>query len=221
MADVFLLPILLYSLWQAAYLLCTEVLLFHKMEEDPQLITSMRYLATDKKNGMYILVTKVARSIGVFAKDEVFNPKTMKTKVIFVVAQVLFTLVTVLPTPFLYSSYSFSCCYIFVIFGLCIWRGGSYYIEVFSERYKLKFVEIEREIEKQDSVNSENGDSDEDQKLFNQIVDAINGANENDCISETFEEEKVIDIQEFEREDNKSNTEVGDNTQDSDKSWKN
>ena len=40
--DVFVLPLLLYSVWQAAYLLTTEVLLFHKMEEDPQLITSMR-----------------------------------------------------------------------------------------------------------------------------------------------------------------------------------
>ena len=25
----------------------------------------------------------------------------------------------------------------------CVWRGGSYYIEVFSERYKLKFVRQE------------------------------------------------------------------------------
>ena len=169
---------------------------------------------------MYILVTKVARSIGVFAKDEVFNPKTMKTKVIFVVAQVLFTLVTVLPTPFLYSSYSFSFCYICVIFGLCIWRGGSYYIEVFSERYKLKFVKIETENKKQDSVNSENGNSDEDQELFNQIVDALNEANENDCCSESFKEDQVIDIEEIhknEYEDDKSDTEGADNTQDSDK----
>ena len=141
---------------------------------------------------MHILVTKVARSIGVFAKDEVFNSRTLKTKIIFVVAQVLFTLVTILPTPFLYSSYSFSFCYICVIFGLCIWRGGSYYIEVFSERYKLKFVKIEREIEKQESVNSENGNSDEDQELFNQIVDAINESNENECSSKTFEQDRII-----------------------------
>ena len=66
---------------------------------------------------------------------------------------------------------------------------------MFSERYKLKFVKIEREIEKQDSVNSENGNSDEDQELFNQIVDAINEANENDCCSETFKEDKVIDVE--------------------------
>jgi hypothetical protein len=141
---------------------------------------------------MHILVTKVARSIGVFAKDEVFNSRTLKTKIIFVVAQVLFTLVTILHTPFLYYSYSFSFCYICVIFGLCIWRGGSYYIELFSERYKLKFVKIESEIEKQESVNSENGNSDEDQVLFNQIVDAINEANENECSSETFEQDRVI-----------------------------
>jgi hypothetical protein len=89
---------------------------------------------------------------------------------------------------------------------------------VFSERYKLKFVEIERKIEKQDSVNSENGNADEDQELFNQIVDAVNMANGNDCSPETFEDEKVIDIQELhnEGEDNKSDTEGADNAQDSD-----
>ena len=156
---------------------------------------------------MHILVTKVAKSIGVFAKDEVFNSKTLKTKIIFVIAQVLFTLVTILPTPFLYSSYSFSFCYICVIFGLSIWRGGSYYIEVFSERYKLKFVKIEREIEKQDSVNSENGNADEDQELFNQIVDAINEANENDSSSEK-------EVHNNECEYTKSDTEDWNNTPD-------
>jgi hypothetical protein len=32
--------------------------------------------------------------------------------------------------------------YIVAIFGWCIWRGGTYYIEVFSEKYKLKFIKV-------------------------------------------------------------------------------
>ena len=41
-SEVFLLPILLYSVWQVAYLFFTEVLLFQMMENDPELVTSMR-----------------------------------------------------------------------------------------------------------------------------------------------------------------------------------
>ena len=42
LADVFVLPLLLYSFWQIAYLLFTEVLLLEKLENDPELVTSMR-----------------------------------------------------------------------------------------------------------------------------------------------------------------------------------
>jgi hypothetical protein len=53
MVDVFVLPLLLYSVWQAAYLLTTEVLLFQKMEEDPQLITSMRSIIMSQTNSTF------------------------------------------------------------------------------------------------------------------------------------------------------------------------
>ena len=39
----------------------------------------------------------------------------------------------------------FSVIYISIIYLWCIWRGGTYYIEVFSERYKMKFVKIDKE----------------------------------------------------------------------------
>lgn len=38
-----------------------------------------------------------------------------------------------------------SVCYISIIYLWCIWRGGTYYIEVFSERYKMKFVKIDKD----------------------------------------------------------------------------
>ena len=193
------------------------------------MISTFRHLAADKKNGMHILVTKVARSIGIFEKDEVFNSKTLKTKMIFVVAQVIFTLVTIIPTPFLYSSYNLSCIYICIIFGVCIWRGGSYYIEVFSERYKLKFVENE---EKAENVTSVDGKLEVDHELFHQIADAINEANETVCMSEVIDNEKDINSFEnknTERENDKSSSEESDNDKssseesdngpDSDKSW--
>ena len=186
------------------------------------MISTFRHLAADKKNGMHILVTKVARSIGIFEKDEVFNSKTLKTKMIFVVAQVIFTLVTIIPTPFLYSSYNLSCIYICIIFGVCIWRGGSYYIEVFSERYKLKFVELWEQIEKDENVTSVEGPLEGENELFHQIADAINEANETVCVSEISNSEKdinSIENQNTDKENDKSSAEESDNAPDSDKSW--
>ena len=186
------------------------------------MISTFRHLSVDKKNGMHILVTKVARSIGIFEKDEVFNSKTLKTKMIFVVAQVIFTLVTIIPTPFLYSSYTLSCIYICIIFGVCIWRGGSYYIEVFSERYKLKFVELWEQIEKDENVTSVEGPLEGENELFHQIADAINEANETVCVSEISNSEKdinSIENQNTDKENDKSSAEESDNAPDSDKSW--
>ena len=68
------------------------------------------------------------------------------------------------------------------------WRGGSYYIEVFSERYNLKFVKMELEKtlpEKNEATFGQNSEEDEegeeshraeDQKLIKEIMDAIYAA---------------------------------------------
>ena len=104
-----------------------------------------RYLATDKKNGMNRLTTMITKKLGILGKDEEFNSETLKCKLIFLTVQAVYTIVASLPTLFLYSSYTLSVIYICVIYSWCIWRGGTYYIEVFSERYKMKFVKIEKE----------------------------------------------------------------------------
>ena len=65
------------------------------------------------------------------------------TKVVFASLQLLYTLITILPPYFLYSSYRLSCAYLVLIFGWGTWNGASYYIEVFAERYRLQFVREE------------------------------------------------------------------------------
>ena len=70
------------------------------------------------------------------------------------------------------------------------WRGGSYYIEVFSERYNLKFVKMELEKslpEKAETTFGQNSEEDEeedgeashtaeDQMLIKEIMEAIYAA---------------------------------------------
>eukprot|EP00092_Neocalanus_flemingeri_P035911 GFUD01039100.1.p1 GENE.GFUD01039100.1~~GFUD01039100.1.p1 ORF type:complete len:319 (-),score=59.52 GFUD01039100.1:422-1378(-) len=137
--ELLITPFLMYSVWQVVYLVIIELVLAGKIRKDPELVFSLRYLATDKNNGMHQLVTSIMRTLGVMGREEVFNPETAKTKIIFIVAQLVYTLITLLPVPLLYSSYEFSVVYISAIFGWTVWRGGMHYYEDFRERYQVEF----------------------------------------------------------------------------------
>jgi len=185
-----LLPMLLYAIWQVVYLVITEGLLHKAMEEDSSLVTSMRYLAQDTKNPMHKMTKKACRSIGILSREESFDSRTLKTKTIFVVTQIFYTMLTLVPTPFLFGSYKLSFAYFVTLFLWTTWRGGSYYIEVFSERYNLKFVKMELEkslpgkaettfvqnSEEDEEEEEEEGHREEDQELIKEIMDVIYAA---------------------------------------------
>ena len=94
----------------------------------------------DKKNGFRNLSLSLLVKLGVSQPGEELVADSLKAKVVFASLQLVYTLVTVLPTFFLYSSYRLSCAYLVLIFGWGTWNGASYYIEVFAERYRLQFV---------------------------------------------------------------------------------
>jgi len=144
-SDLTILPAILYTVWQLAFLFMTEFWFAERLAADPTLITSVRYLAQDKKNGMHKLAKKIMRSIGVMGKTEEMDSEQLKSKLIFFLVQGVYSVIVCLPTKWLYSSYPLSVLYIASIYLWCIWRGGTYYIEIFSERYKMKFVAIEKE----------------------------------------------------------------------------
>lgn len=104
--DLCILPALLYLMWQAGFIYITEVMLADKMKRDPTLVTSVRHLAKDKKNGMHQLTKRVCRRLGIFAPDEDFNSEEWKSKIIFFSVQGLYSIIVCIPTRWLYSSYS-------------------------------------------------------------------------------------------------------------------
>merc|ERR1719516_598996 len=118
---------------------------------------------------MNILVTKICKKTGLVTKGEEFDSETWKAKIVFMLAQLLFTLFTLIPCYFLYTNYTLSFIYICCIYSWCIWRGGSYYIEVFSERYKLKFIQ-----QKEDS--GEHMEEELDEEEHSEFYDAIKEA---------------------------------------------
>lgn len=175
-SDVVTLPLIIYGVWQVVYLIITEVILAKTLRDDPDIVTSLRYLSKDKKNGMNQITEKVCKALGIMTKEEVFDSETIKSKLIFLSAQGLFTLFTLFPAYILYSNYTLSFIYIVSVFTWCVWRGGTYYIEVFSERYKLKFVKQESIVEDTDQSDSDGSYQEAvetDADLMDQILEAL------------------------------------------------
>ena len=72
--------------------------------------------------------------------SEEFDSETIKTKLIFVSAQLMYTIVTLLPVKFLYNNYIFSVLYMTGIFAWCVFQGAEGYFEDFTERYGVNKV---------------------------------------------------------------------------------
>ena len=118
----------------------TEVVLSSWISSDPKICSSLRWLATDTNNGMHQLVLGCTRKIGVLDAAEVFNPNRMKTKLIMVVAQLVYTLATLVPVPILWVSYTASTIYLGAIYLYVVWRGSSVYMTDWAERYGVEMV---------------------------------------------------------------------------------
>jgi len=135
----FIFPMVAYCFWQALYLFLTEYWYKKELDQDPDLQTSLRWLAMDLKNGTNRLVVKICRRIGIYAQDEVPDPKTWKTLLVFITAQFIYTTFTLVPVYPIYSNFHLHVAYLIFLFGTTITNGAGYYIEIFASRYVKQF----------------------------------------------------------------------------------
>lgn len=133
--DMLITPLILYGTWQAAYLYVQHTVI----DKDPELVTSLRYLTQCPRNPMHIITMDVCTRLGVLNPGEVYHPDQMKTKTIFVVGQLIYAILWLLPTPILFHIRFINTTFLLVLVVAGIWRGGSYYIFVFSKIYNKKF----------------------------------------------------------------------------------
>lgn len=134
-SEAFITPLAIYSAWQALYLYIQHTVI----DKDPDLVTSMRYLTQCPKNPMYILTMDVCLRLGILSPGEDYSSEDLKTKVIFVTGQFLYSAVWLLPAPLIFHFRSLNTVFLSVLLLAGIWRGGSYYIFVFSRIYNNKF----------------------------------------------------------------------------------
>jgi hypothetical protein len=135
--------ILFYLAWQVLYLIQTEVFDKDKLESE-HLLTSLKWLSGNTKNALSGNVLKFCKMIGIYGKDETFQEKEMRTKLVFVASQAIFTITSMIPTYYCWISPGFNLLFICAIFTTAIWFGGSYYVDVFSKRYVASLEKKER-----------------------------------------------------------------------------
>ena len=98
----------LYLTWQLGYWVLTEILLGKKLSADKELMTSLRFFVTGKDKGIWTICLSVLVMLRMKTPEESVEMDSMKAKVVFAIVQLAFTVGTVLPTYFLYSSYILS-----------------------------------------------------------------------------------------------------------------
>jgi len=135
LSDIFLLPLMMYFAWQLFYLFITEVILASWIRNNKDQLFAIRCLATDKDNGMHQLVLGIMRKIGVMEDTEEFDADSFKTKMIMVNAQLIYTVLTLVPVKILLGNFVISVLYMGAIFGWCIYQGATSYLQDFLQRY--------------------------------------------------------------------------------------
>ena len=137
--EFYVYPVVGYLIWQVIYLVITELFYVKRLDNDPELVTSLRWLANDYKAPVTRWALRTSRRVGLFAQDELFDHNSLKTKFVFVSLQLVYTMVTFLPIPMCYASKAVHTTVMLLVFLSCIWNGAEYYIDIFSRRYAKKF----------------------------------------------------------------------------------
>ena len=132
-------PLVLYGIWQISYILITNVFLYYYLK-DKSVVTSCRYYMKGKgKQRIFKLMEELLIRLKIMKLGEQLDPDTILGKAVFIFLQLGYTILTIAPVHLTYKWYAISMTQvILVLISLC-WNGASYYIEVFSVRYRLKF----------------------------------------------------------------------------------
>ena len=117
----------------------TEVFDRRKLDSDQEYITSLRWMARDNKHMPATIVLRLLRYIGIFGQEETFEASSTKTKFTFMFTQLVYTASSLFISHRTYYSKMENLAYIITLFVIAVYLGASYYIDVFSNFYQMKF----------------------------------------------------------------------------------
>ena len=121
-AQYFIVPMILYLIWQICYVMKTEYVDKKKFEKDTNIQTSFRWLSKSQGHIIYRICSK-------------YPPKWRL--LVFCAIQTLFTMLTSLPTKWFYESFYLHTGFFVFIVLTAIWNGGGYYIVFLNKKMKM------------------------------------------------------------------------------------
>ncbi|KAI7907093.1 uncharacterized protein BX663DRAFT_482766 [Cokeromyces recurvatus] len=124
-----------YGVWQTLYYIFIMVGRRSKVESGLRL-TSYSWLLDDT-HGKRGFIQKMAFAFGPKYKLEMF-----------MLLQLIYNILTSIPTYFLYRHFWLHTLFLIVMFAASVWNGANYYIEVFSRRYILEIENMDNKKEK-------------------------------------------------------------------------
>ncbi|KAI0347433.1 hypothetical protein BDW22DRAFT_1351871 [Trametopsis cervina] len=122
---------IIYLIWQLLY---WKFVLINRRKkiESGQRTTSFSFLLNDKR--------------GVIGRALSSTPPAYR-EVAFMFGQLVYSVATELPAVFLlYDSPFWSAVFLFVIFGVSVWNGGGFYIEVFGRKFERELEALRKEL---------------------------------------------------------------------------
>jgi hypothetical protein len=112
--------------WQAVYFWVTEVKDVAFLNANPDVMTTLRWLSQDRKNPMYKVVLFITRKMRVMGKKEHFDYTTFKTQIVFMIAQFVFTLASVIPSLLMYYSLFLHVALLVFFLTVAVFNGAGY-----------------------------------------------------------------------------------------------
>ncbi|GAM21974.1 hypothetical protein SAMD00019534_051490 [Acytostelium subglobosum LB1] len=124
-SETYLVPIYLYTFWQVLYYVKTEVIDEIKLADDPDIMTSSRWMSIKQPHPIYKAL--VSKGINV------------SPVLVLMLSQLVYTLGTLITLPLMMQSFVAHSLFLFFILVTVSWNGANYYFEVFSENYNKRF----------------------------------------------------------------------------------
>jgi len=136
--NAFVLSMSLYCVWQALYLVQTEIVDRKKLESDNEIMTSARWMSRVKPHPIWVFLKKK----GVPEKYSNFT---------LVGIQFVYTLLTLIPVVPIYQYFVLHVLYLSAISVTCVWNGANFYFDVFTETYSKRLRRYLKEVDKKEA----------------------------------------------------------------------
>lgn len=169
-----------YTVWQVLYIVKTEWLDRDYIRNRPTEFTSLRWMVKDSRGALYRLCKSALVASKLMRKDEEFDEATWRTKFTFWGAQLMYTMLTLLPVKFMWESREVHATLLALMYLAAIYNGASYYIEVFSRRYNLKFDNVHSEGDSACETMAASRDNDDDTAREDAGSDSTTETNEHE-----------------------------------------